>query len=71
MGYYEIPTTIADFYYLPNSILPQFIKKKEKMYDSRIFLECAVPTSMGIIKYQKYQLLSNHAWALSRSGNCS
>ena len=57
MGYYEIPTTIAAFYYLPNSILPQFIQIIEKMYDSRIFLECAVPTSMGIIKYQKYQLI--------------
>ena len=57
MGYYEIPTTIADFYYLPNSILPLYFEIIEKMYNSKIFLECAVPTSMGIILYKKYQLI--------------
>lgn len=57
MGNYEIPVANADLYYLPNSILPQYIEIIEKMYNSKIFLECAVPTSMGIILYQKYQLI--------------
>ena len=56
-GYYEIPVTIADFYYLPNSIMPLFLEIIEKMFNSKIFLECAVPTSMGIILWPKYQLI--------------
>ena len=46
LGYYDIPTSIADFYYLPNSILPFFIKLMKKMYFHKIILECAVATSI-------------------------
>ena len=57
MGYYEIAVTIADFYYLPNSLLPKFIEITEKMYESKNFLECVVPTTMGIILAKRYQLI--------------
>ena len=56
-GQYEIPVTISDFYYLPNSIISLFLEIIEKMYNSKIFLECAVPTSMGIILWPKYQII--------------
>ena len=57
LGDYNILNAIADFYYLPSSILPFFIKLMKKMYFHKIFLECAVPTSMGIILRPKNQLI--------------
>jgi len=57
LGYYNIPTTVADFYYLPNYIVPQFCKILKEFYKSRIFLECAVPTTLGIILSKEYQII--------------
>ena len=57
VGYYEIPTSIADFYYLPNFIVPKFCKILKEMYKSKIFLECAVSTAMGIILSKEYQII--------------
>jgi hypothetical protein len=58
LGYYNIPTTIADFYYLPNYIVPQFCKILKELYKSKIFLECAVPTTLGIILSKEYQIIN-------------
>ena len=58
LGYYNIPTTIADFYYLPNYIVPQFCKILKELFKSKIFLECAVPTALGIILSKEYQIIN-------------
>ena len=58
LGYYDIPTTIADFYYLPNYIVPQFCKILKELYKSKIFLECAVPTTLSIILSKEYQIIN-------------
>lgn len=57
IGHFNIPVGISDFYYLPNSVILSYLEILEKMYNSRIFLECAVPTSMGIMFLQKYQIV--------------
>ena len=58
LGYYNIPTTIADFYYLPNYIVPQICKTLKEFYKSKIFLECAVPTTLGIILSKEYRIIN-------------
>lgn len=56
-GMYKIFNGFADLYYVPNNYVPQFTELLKKMYDSKIFLECAVPTSFAIISAPKYQVL--------------
>ena len=56
LGYYEIPTSIADFYYLPKYIVSIFSKIIKEMYKSKIFLECAVASTMAIILEKEYQV---------------
>jgi len=68
LGYYNIPVTIADFYYLPNYIVPRFCKILKELYKSRIFLECAVPTTLGIILSKEYQIiLFSGLWGKNRN----
>lgn len=57
VGYYGIPTSVADFYYIPYYIVPKFLKILKEIYQSRIFLECAVASAMGIILSKEYQLI--------------
>ena len=57
-GYDSIPFTLSDFYYIPNFMAIEFFDIMEKMFHLKIFLECAVPTAMGIILYNKYQLIN-------------
>ena len=57
LGHYSIPIAIADFYYLPNYIIPKFCKILKELYKSKIFLECTVPTTFGIILSKEYQLI--------------
>ena len=57
-GYDSIPFTMSDFYYIPNFMAIEFFDIMEKMFHLKIFLECAVPTAMGIILYNKYQLIN-------------
>ena len=57
LGVFNIPCAISDFYYLPNYIVPNYCKIIEEMYNSKLFLECAVPTSFGIILAPKYQII--------------
>ena len=58
LGFYDIPITLADFYYIPNYIASKFVIILEKMFNSKIFLECAVPTAMAIILLNKYQIIN-------------
>ena len=58
---------ISDFYYLPNYLFPKFLNIIEIMYKSKLFLECAVPNSMGIILAPKYQYIYfNGLWKNKR-----
>ena len=54
---YDVPKTIADFYYIPNNLVWEFFENIKEMYKSKIFLECAVPTTFGILLYSKYQII--------------
>ena len=57
LGYFNIPVVVSDFYYIPNKIFSHFCQILKTMYKSKIFLECAIPTTMGIIKSKEYQLI--------------
>ena len=56
-GYFEVIFGMSDFYYLPNYYASKIIYIFDKMYKSRIFLECAIPNSMGILLSPKYQIV--------------
>ena len=57
LGYYEIPTIVSDFYYIPNNFFSQFCQIIKEMYKSKLFLECVIPSTMGIILSKEYQLI--------------
>ena len=57
LGFYDIPVTISDFYYIPNYIAIKIGKIFQEMYNHKVFLECAVPTTMAILNSSKYQLI--------------
>ena len=54
---YYIPVGLADFYYIPNNIAFRICEIFKVLYNSKIFLECAVPTSFGILLNKEYQLI--------------
>ena len=56
-GFYEIPKAVSDFYYLPNNLIHNFFLVVEKMFNYNLFLECVVPSTMGIILFSDYQLI--------------
>ena len=56
-GMFNIFNGFADLYYIPNYYVPGFTELLSKMYESRIFLECAVLASFAIISAPKYQLM--------------
>ena len=57
LGYYNIPVVVSDFYYIPNNMISQFCQIVKEMYKSKLFLECVIPTTMGIILSKEYQLI--------------
>jgi len=57
LGYYNIPVVVSDFYYIPNNMISQFCQIIKEMYKSKLFLECVIPTTMGIILSKEYQLI--------------
>jgi hypothetical protein len=56
-GYFDALQGLADFYYLPNNYALKMSNILQKMFNSRIFLECAVPSSMAILSSSKYQII--------------
>jgi hypothetical protein len=57
LGYYGVPKIVSDFYYIPNNFFSQFCQIIKEMYKSKIFLECVIPSTMGIILSKEYQLI--------------
>ena len=56
-GYFEVIFGQSDFFYLPNNYSSRILNIFDKMYKSKIFLECAIPNSMGILLSSKYQII--------------
>ena len=56
-GYLDIFYGKADFYYLPNYYALKICNLFEKMFQFKLFLECAIPVSMGILLSPKYQII--------------
>ena len=67
-GFFEIIYGMSDFYYLPNNYALKICSILEEMYKSKIFLECAIPNSMGILLAPKYQIITiNPLWGNQRN----
>ena len=56
-GMYKIFNGFSDLYYIPSYYIQRFIELLKTMYESKIFLECAVHTSFAIISAPKYQVM--------------
>jgi len=57
IGYSEVLMAKADLFYLPNNYALKLLNLFEKMFNSTLFLECAFPTSIGILLAPKYQII--------------
>ena len=56
-GFFEIVYGKSDFFYLPNYYASKICNIFDEMFKSKIFLECAIPNSMGILLAPKYQII--------------
>ena len=56
-GYSEVLLAKADLFYLPNHYALKLLHLFEIMFNSSLFLECAFPTSIGILLAPKYQII--------------
>ena len=66
-GCFNVLQGLSDFYYIPNSFTLKISNLFDEMYKSRLFLECAVPTSFGILSSPKYQIIFIDAlWGRAR-----
>lgn len=67
LGFYDIPKTVADFYYIPDYMAIKFNNLISEFFNKKIFLECAVPTIMAISLYNNYQIIYfNGLWGRIR-----
>jgi hypothetical protein len=48
---------VSDIYYIPQKDMANFCSMVNTMYERRVFLETAVPTIMGIILKERYQII--------------
>ena len=56
-GVTKVFNGFADLYYIPNYYMSTFTQLVKEMYNSKIFLECAVPAAFAIISSPKYQII--------------
>ena len=55
----DIVNVLVDILYLPNMIMNSFCDIVEVMYESRIFIQTAIPTSLGIMLIKKIHILTS------------
>ena len=66
-GFFEIFAGMSDFFYLPNYYASKICNIFDEMFKAKIFLECAIPNSMGILLSSKYEIISiNALWGKQR-----
>ena len=69
-GFFEIIAGMSDFFYLPNYYASKICKIFDVMFKSKIFLECAIPNSFGILLAYKYQIIKiNALWEKQRENS--
>ena len=67
-GHFAVLQGLSDFYYIPNKYALKISNLFNNMFKSKIFLECAVPTSIGLLFSSKYQIVSvNELWGIERN----
>ena len=60
-GVYDIFYGFSDMYYVPQYYITSFIKLEKEMFDSKIFLECAIDNVFAIISAPKYYAIYSRA----------
>ena len=66
-GFFEIIAGMSDFFYLPNYYASKIINAFDEMFKSKIFLECAIPNSFGVLLSSKYEIIQISAlWGKQR-----
>ena len=69
-GFFEIIHGNSDFFYLPKYYASKICNIFDRMFKSKIFLECAIPNSMGILLASKYQIIKiNTLWEKERENS--
>ena len=69
-GFFEIIAGMSDFFYLPNYYASKICNIFDVMFKSKIFLECAIPNSFGILLAYKYQIIKiNALWGKQRENS--
>ena len=59
VGNISVPKLWVDSLYIPNTLMINFCNIVEKMYNHKIFLELAIPTSFGIMSLNEYQITNS------------
>lgn len=67
-GSSHVVNVLVDAIYIPNTIINQFCDMVEIMYESRIFLQTAIPTVLGIMLLKKIHILTSiFLWGKERN----
>ena len=56
-GYFDVLQGLSDFYYIPNFYASKLCYLFDKMFKSKLFLECSIPSSMAILLAPNYQII--------------
>lgn len=57
LGFFDIIQNLSDLFYLPNYYASKLSNIFDFMLSSNLFIECVVPTSMGILLASKYEII--------------
>ena len=57
LGSTTVAYAVSDIYYIPQKDIANFCSMVTTMYEKKIFLETAVPTMMGIMLKERYQII--------------
>lgn len=55
----KIVNVLVDIVYIPNNIMKQFCDIVEIMYESKIFIQIAIPIAFGIMQLEKMNILTS------------
>ena len=66
-GYNTIPQLWVELLYFPKSIIIEVCDLVEEMYNQKIFLELAIPTSIGFLFFKEIQIVNSiFIWNIDR-----
>ena len=58
-GFDIIPKLLVDALYIPKKLMNQFCDEVERMYENKIFLEIAIPSSLALLSIDEFQIINS------------